>query len=264
MSGFDHAVIYCGDRLAEVAQLYRRLGFVVTPPGLHSLGSANHLIVMGRAYVELLGFPAGQPISRPEFAGARQGLNALVFATSDAQATRARLLAAGLPVTAVDSFSRPVDLGEGQARDQWPLARFRTVRLTPGFCAAGRLYWCEHLTPELVWRAPWRAHPNGALELVAAGLDLRDPAGARAAWQSLQGPAALTDQDEGFELAAPPLTIAVEKGDEDRMSSLTFTVAELGRFSEHCERAGIRLRARGPLQVIDAGQAAGVELQFRA
>ena len=33
---------------------------------------------------------------------------------------------------------------------------------TPAKIAMGRVYFCEHLTPELVWRPEWQSHPNGA------------------------------------------------------------------------------------------------------
>jgi hypothetical protein len=57
----------------------------------------------------------------------------------------------------VESFSRPVAL-DGAMRD----ARFRTTRVDPAKVAMGRVYFCEHQTPDLVWRPEWQTHPNGA------------------------------------------------------------------------------------------------------
>ena len=34
----------------------------------------------------------------------------------------------------------------------------------------GRVYFCEHLTPELVFRSEWQSHPNGAEGLSALHL----------------------------------------------------------------------------------------------
>ena len=57
------------------------------------------------------------------------------------------------------SFSRPVDLPDGR-RD----ARFRTVTVRGDVFPGGRVYFCEHGTPDLVWRPEWQKHGNGARE----------------------------------------------------------------------------------------------------
>ena len=54
------------------------------------------------------------------------------------------------------SFSRPVMI-DGVEH----VARFRTVRTAPGLFEVGRVYYCQHLTPELVWHRPWMSHANG-------------------------------------------------------------------------------------------------------
>ena len=58
------------------------------------------------------------------------------------------------------SFSRPVTV-DGIEQ----LARFRTVRTAPDLFAAGRVYYCQHYTPELVWHPSWMSHTNGCLGL---------------------------------------------------------------------------------------------------
>jgi hypothetical protein len=58
------------------------------------------------------------------------------------------------------SFSRPVTI-DGVEH----LARFRTVRTAPELFEAGRVYYCQHLTPELVWHRPWMSQPNGVRAL---------------------------------------------------------------------------------------------------
>lgn len=44
-------------------------------------------------------------------------------------------------------------------------ARFTTVRLAPGQLPGGRVYFCQHLTPEFVFRDEWQTHANGAYAL---------------------------------------------------------------------------------------------------
>jgi hypothetical protein len=58
------------------------------------------------------------------------------------------------------SFSRPVSI-DGIEH----LARFRTVRTAPDLFEAGRVYYCQHYTPELVWHRPWMSHGNGCSAL---------------------------------------------------------------------------------------------------
>ncbi|MBV9252394.1 MAG: VOC family protein, partial [Acetobacteraceae bacterium] len=102
---------------------------------------------------------------------APEGLNGLVFGSEDAQATYAALRDAGVPVEPPEQFSRPVALPDG-ARD----ATFRTVRLSPGTTGVGRLYFCQHLTRDLVWRDEWRRHPNGVIGVIRAVIAAREPA----------------------------------------------------------------------------------------
>ncbi|MGE0257266.1 MAG: VOC family protein [Alphaproteobacteria bacterium] len=152
----DHIVIDVRDRMDEAARVFAGLGFTLTPRGHHTLGSMNHLMMFGTDYLELLGFGSGGA-TRPELAPFPVGLNGLVFKTEDADMVHAHAAAAGLPILPVQSFSRPVDLDGGKSD-----ARFRTTRLDPEKVAMGRVYFCEQLTPELVWRPEWQDHANGA------------------------------------------------------------------------------------------------------
>src|SRR5437763_275640 len=94
--------------------------------------------------------------------------NALLSTYTTIAATPCR--AAGLPVLPVQSFSRPVALDSG-TQD----ARFRTTRLDPERVAMGRVYFCEHQTPDLVWRPEWQRHPNGAVAIARVVVATADP-----------------------------------------------------------------------------------------
>jgi hypothetical protein len=158
-AALDHIVIDVRDRLDAAAERFTALGFRLTPRGHHTLGSSNHLAMFATDYLELLGFGLGGA-SRAEIADFPVGLNGLVFKAEDADEVYRHALAAGLPMQPVQAFSRPVILA-GETRD----ARFRTARLDPEQVPMGRVYFCEHLTPELVWRREWQHHPNGALAI---------------------------------------------------------------------------------------------------
>ncbi|MFL1874181.1 VOC family protein [Hansschlegelia beijingensis] len=151
----DHVVVNALRGMDAAAETFAALGFTLTPLGRHSLGSINHLMVAPGAYLELVAVPETGK-QRQEVLDSPFGLSGLVFKTDDADAAYQRLSAAGLSPTEPVAFSRPVEI-DGEARD----ARFRTVRVAGELFPAGRVYFCQHLTPELVWREEWLEHPNG-------------------------------------------------------------------------------------------------------
>jgi catechol 2,3-dioxygenase-like lactoylglutathione lyase family enzyme len=211
----DHVVIDVRDRIDEAMRCFSALGFHLTPRGRHTLGSVNHLAMFATDYLELLGFPKDGE-TRPEITRFPEGLNGLVFKTADADLVHREAEAAGLPVLPVQSFSRPVAFG-AETRD----ARFRTTRLDPNKVAMGRVYFCEHLTPDLVWRAEWQSHPNTASALARVVVATPDPQRTAALFRGLFGPEAVAGRDgrrlivagaAQVELAAPDL-VAAEFGE---------------------------------------------------
>jgi hypothetical protein len=168
----DHLVVDVHDRLDEGAAKWRALGFHVTPRGRHSLGSANHLMIFGTDYLELLGWEAGAA-TRPDLGGFPVGLNGLVFRDWDHASTYAEMKRNGVPVLEPRSFIRPVGLEDGSIAGD---AAFTTTRLEGRTGFDGRTYFCQHDTPELVWRDDWRKHPNGVTEVSRVVIAAADPA----------------------------------------------------------------------------------------
>jgi len=185
----DHVVVDVRDRIDEAMRCFASLGFLLTPRGHHSLGSVNHLAMFTTDYLELLGF-GEHGTARPELIPFPVGLNGLVFKTADADLVRRQAAAAGLPVLPVQSFSRPVTL-DGVTRD----ARFRTTRLDPTKVAMGRVYFCEHQTPDLVGRPEWQTHPNGACAITRVMVASADPPRAAVLFRDLFGGDAVADRD---------------------------------------------------------------------
>jgi hypothetical protein len=154
---FDHFVVNVRLDMDGAERTFRELGFTLTPRGYHTLGSINHLMMFGTDYLELIGMPEGSAVKRPELVDAPVGLNGLVFKSADVDETFAELQALSMAGDPPKAFSRPVEVAGG-AQD----AKFRTVAARTGVFPAGRVYFCEHGTPELVWRPEWQAHANGA------------------------------------------------------------------------------------------------------
>ncbi len=167
----DHLVIDVHDRMDEGEARMKALGFIVTPRGHHSLGSANHLMILGTDYLELLGWePGGGP--RDDLKGFPIGAAGLVFRDWDHRETYPLMLKNGVPVVEPRSFVRPVGLEDGSSAGD---ARFTTTRLVPRAGFDGRIYFCQHDTPELVWRAAWQQHPNTAYEVSRVVIAAADP-----------------------------------------------------------------------------------------
>jgi hypothetical protein len=248
----DHVVIDVRDRIDEAMRCFAALGFQLTLRGRHTLGSVNHLAMFATDYLELLGFPKDGE-TRPEITRFPDGLNGLVFKTADADIVHREANAAGLPILPVQSFSRPVALG-GEMRD----ARFRTTRLDPERVAMGRVYFCEHLTPELVWRPEWQSHPNTAFAIARMVVATPDPQRTAALFCGLFGPEAVADRDGRMlmvagaaqvDLATPNMVgaefgemAAEAAGRAEYMAALGLKVASLGAAAQQSRGVpGVRI-----------------------
>jgi hypothetical protein len=166
----DHVVINTLFDMDPAAALMSQLGFTLTPRGYHSLGSINHLMMFEGHYLELIGLPLQTEVLRREVLDSPLGLNGLVFKAGDIDACISQLRESGLTMLAPQSFSRPVII-DGVEH----LARFRTVRTAPQLFEAGRVYYCQHYTPELVWHRRWMSHPNGCHGLSELVIVTSDP-----------------------------------------------------------------------------------------
>jgi hypothetical protein len=244
---FDHLVINARDRLDEAEARYRDLGFALTPRGYHTLGSVNHCAVFGTDYLELISIGPRASGMRAELLGFPEGLNGIVFATSDAAALYQSLSAAGAPVEPPADFSRPVSLPGGTRE-----ARFRVVRVKAEAARYGRVYFCQHFTPKLVWRDEWRKHPNGASAIARAVILATDPNKTVALYRQLFGENALTQIADGWSLAAGDATL-------DIVSQAWGTRAE-----GEDRLLGLALRTGGPARLVPASEAFGAVVEFVA
>lgn len=271
--GIDHVVIAVRD-LQRAHDTWRRLGFLLTPRGYHTLGSQNHCIMFGRDYVELLAVPQPHPALAyyADFLARGDGLAAIALATDDALAAHAELAAAGIGADPPLDFSRPVALAGG-AHD----CAFRVVQLPVEATPGCRAFLCQHLTRELVWQPAHQAHANGASAIAALAVVAEDPAGAArdyarvfdvrpqpiaegrlittgAAAIALASRARLGRRLAGVELPARPRPL---------VAALFIRVADRAHAAQVLRRGGVE-----PLELADgslavhAGQACGVTLVF--
>ena len=208
----DHAVVNVLDRMDDAVTRFAALGFTVTERGYHSLGSINHLMMFGDDYLELVGIERGAAKVRREVADSPLGLSGLVFKTDDARRLHKGLVASGIPALQPTDFDRPVEF-DGRP----DLATFTTVRIDPGWIAGGRVYFCQHKTPHLVWQPAWQTHANGAAALAGLTVVVPDPRAESRRYEQLLGGTTTGRNDEKrLDLADFRLTLLTADRYHDR------------------------------------------------
>lgn len=153
----DHTVINVHYDMDGAQMAFAELGFFLTQRGYHSLGSANYLMMFGTDYLELLGLPPGLKNTPFNLGEVPRGILGLVFKTEDADTTFAHLQALDMADEPPRAFTRPVPTAEGEVD-----AHFRITKVHADIFKGGWVYYCEHGTPELVWRPELQSHNNGA------------------------------------------------------------------------------------------------------
>jgi catechol 2,3-dioxygenase-like lactoylglutathione lyase family enzyme len=173
VKGLDHVVVMVED-IDVAASAYRRLGFQLQPRGLHQkLGTANHLMIFGRDYFEILGIvePTTFNAERREWLKQGGGLANVALATDSADVAFDAFRAAGLNPDAPLLFDREVEVAGAMER-----AAFRTVRIPKVNMPVVGFFVCEHLTPQFVYRPEWARHPNGACGIAGVTVIAGQPA----------------------------------------------------------------------------------------
>ncbi|HXR59614.1 MAG TPA: VOC family protein [Burkholderiales bacterium] len=149
--------------LAEAAKALTALGFTVTPQSDHRTqdgpaGSSNVCVMLEHGYLEILAptfdTPNAQQIraAMARYAGVHLGC----FGTPDAEGEQRRLEAHGFKPPPLTRLAREF---EGRP------VRFSVVRSNRDSMPEGRIQFCQHHTPEAIWRPQYWGHVNGAVKL---------------------------------------------------------------------------------------------------
>jgi glyoxalase-like protein len=159
----DHVGHYVAD-LGEAAAIAQKLALKLTPLSVHQVdgkpsGTSNRCLMFEEGYIEILAGAAGR------------GLRLACFGTPDAEAEQRRLVAHGFDLPAVTNLSRKA----GRA-----LVRFKVVRSEQ---PEGRVQYCEHLTPQHVWKSGF----INRMRLTDLYIVADDPAATAARWGRFAG-----------------------------------------------------------------------------
>ena len=251
----DHVVINVRSEMDTAVEVFRNLGFTMTPRGFHTLGSINHLAMFNDNYLELLGVPSDQSSSRSDLQESISGINGLVLKTNNADETFEHFKAIGVEAEPPKAFSRPVDI-DGTTQH----AKFRTVTARSDAFPAGRVYYCEHATPDLVWRPEWLQHENTMSYVYEMVVVDTDPEPAFEAYHDLLGGTAGQESDNSRYLDLGNCRVSVlsdeqyrnrtgtlgsELGDRDSMfGALVFMCENLSKLTNflRTSTSGIEIR----------------------
>jgi hypothetical protein len=141
----------------------------------------------------------------------------------------------------------------------------------------GRVYFCEHQTPDLVWRPEWQTHPNGACAIARMVVATADPQRTARLFRGLFGDDVLADRNGGqiitagaakVELSTPDI-VAAEFGEAaadpagraEYMAVLGIRVGSLHE-AEQCLRSVQGLRVEPHRLVVPADAAFNTAIAF--
>jgi catechol 2,3-dioxygenase-like lactoylglutathione lyase family enzyme len=193
LAGIDHVIVAVRD-LESARTGWTRLGFVPTPRGRHiGQGTANYCVMFARDYLELLGF--AEPDEHSErlrgFLKRREGPMRVAFAPEGSvEAVAEAMVALGLHPGDPRALGRQLELPEGAVVPLFSLLDLPEDE-TPGLDC----FVCGQLTPELVRRPDWLAHPNGVLGIHSLYLVVADTAALLPAYDRLFGLHEVTTTD---------------------------------------------------------------------
>jgi len=179
----DH-VAYFVPHIDNAAPAFAKLGFTLTPFSAQShrleengpltpAGTGNCCVMLQRGYLECLTPTADTPVASQLRAAMQRyvGVHSIIFGTSAPERDHARLAQQGFAPLPTVALQRPVEAPQGE-----DTARFAVVRVPPGTMPEGRIQFCHHLTPQLVWQPRWIKHANRAIALTGVMLCVEHPA----------------------------------------------------------------------------------------
>lgn len=261
----DHVVIVVG-QLGPAANIYRRLGFTLSPRGVHSaaLGTENHTIMLQRDYFELMAVmaPTERNAKWRKVSARGGGVAGVAMATQDPHAAHAHWLAAGLEPEPALKFSRNVPRPDGTAVE----ARFEVVSLDEVAGTGLRAFVCSQPTREAVWLPELLGHANTAVAMRCISIACPDPAFSAAQWERVLPAARAKTTATGVALDTGAHTIALVRDAYAPVHALgiEFVVADLAACTTALQVGEVAFRQLDGKLLIGPESACGVAVTFSA
>ena len=259
-TGVDHIGIDPGDIWQAFAR-FSRLGFTVsTPARFRAIPVESCQVTFEGRFVSISTTYTDDRATQTEWLERTKprGITELMLGTRDLRATKAELVEQFpelLPGSVEAQVDRRIHL-DGRLAYQ----TFRILVLAPGTVAGiGTLGFCEHVTPQLIWRPQLLQHANGARNITGATFVHADPPSLQAVYARLFGAekvrtaAGQCDVDfagvsltfvNAARLAAllPDFEPRVASGPAD-LRAIDFSITDLAASREYFEFMGMALRA---------------------
>lgn len=256
--GVDHTYLLVHD-LDASAERYRRLGFTLSPRGLHSpqKGTGNYTIIFQDDYLELLGVVSETELNdaqRSSLATYGEGLQAIANRTNSADSAKPALEALGIRTGEVSAFSRPLPLpggGEG-------IASFRTLGFAPDEVPLGHFFLCQHETRDMVWRPDLQQHDNGAVALGAIVGISETPRETAEIYAKFYSAGQVSEAEGGFQVStganSASLLFLNKSAAEDTFPAIDITATPANGF------AALRIRVNNLKEARDLLRNSGVPI----
>ena len=177
----DH-VAHFVPHLDSASSALEKLGFTLTPfseqshraePGgpLVPAGAGNRCAMLKRGYLEFLTPTGATPVASQLRAAIKRyvGVHLIAFGTASPEADHARLAKADFSPLPPIALQREIGTWSGTET-----ARFTVVRVPPDKMEEGRIQFCRHHTPELLWQPRWTEHANRTAALNGVILHVAD------------------------------------------------------------------------------------------
>lgn len=183
LPGIDHPLILVRD-IEATRGFYTRLGFTVTPVGLHPWGTSTSLAVLERSALELMGIyddTVLDTLSAGQFRfgrhmhdalAEREGLSLVALHSRDTPGDAAAMVARGIETQGHIDFRRRV---RPPGRDWDEAVVSLDILLDPVLPRVSHFLAQQH-KPELLWVPEWMSHANGARFVAAVTYLADDPA----------------------------------------------------------------------------------------
>jgi catechol 2,3-dioxygenase-like lactoylglutathione lyase family enzyme len=206
LPGIDHPLVLVRD-IEAARTFYARLGFTLTPVGLHPWGTSTSLAVMQRSALELMGvydetlidelaagpFRFGRHMR--DALAEREGLSLVALHSQDTEADAAAMVARGIVSQGPIGFRRRVR-PPGHDWDEAVVSL--DILLDPALPRVSHFLARQH-KPHLLWVPEWMRHANGAYAIAAVTYLAADPAPLLTRLGKMFG--TIAERDTGWEIA---------------------------------------------------------------
>jgi hypothetical protein len=208
-------------------------------------GTANRCLMLGQGYIEILAPTLDTPNAQRVRADMTRysGIHLCSFGTPTAEAEHSRLEAHGFAPEEVIKLERKIENKKKLG--------FNVVYVPPEKMPEGRVQYCEHLTPQLLWNRKALGHKNGVTGLAAVYIVADDPVATAARWARFSGLLPFPEKSGvSLKTARGRIFVATRKALSRFIKNVPAAPAIAGialkfrdpkKFSKLCERAGLKV-----------------------